>query len=109
VGFPHKICLGDFGLEGHRRGEIEIMRDILECCLKGAAKTKIVYSSNLNFSRLEKYLELLLNLGFISVVDEPEKNIAYKTTEAGINFINGFSKMRKSLEQEPNRENKGKV
>jgi predicted transcriptional regulator len=96
-------------LEGHRRGEIEIMRDILEACLRGANKTKIVYRSNLNFSRLEKYLELLLNLGFISVVDKPERNVAYRTTDAGLNFINGCLKVQKSLEHGSDRENKGQV
>lgn len=96
-------------MEDHRRGEIEIMRDILEACLRGANKTKIVYRSNLNFSRLEKYLELLLNLGFISVVDEPERNVAYRTTDAGLNFINGCLKMQKNLEKGSNREKKGQV
>lgn len=58
-------------MQGHRRGEIEIMRDILEVCLRGANKTKIVYGANLNFSRLERYFRTLLSLGFIAEEDDP--------------------------------------
>ncbi len=92
----HKIRLGDFGLEGHRRGEVEIMRDILKACLKGANKTKIVYGTNLNFSRLEKYLGLLLHLGFVVAEIEPERSSIYRITRPGLNFLNGCLRMQKS-------------
>lgn len=95
----HTSSLGDAGLEGHRRGEVEIMRDILEACLKGAHKTKIVYGTNLNFSRLEKYLGLLLNLGFVVAEDEPGRSVVYRTTRAGLDFLNGCLRTQKSLEK----------
>jgi predicted transcriptional regulator len=90
---------GGFGLPSHRRGEVEIMRDILEVCQKGANKTKIVYNSNLNFCRLEKYLRLLLSLGFVAVEEKSGRSIAYKTTKAGLNFVSGFSKTQEILEK----------
>ena len=55
---------------GRRRGEVEIIRDVLEVCLGGACKTKIVYRANLNFSRLDRYLGLLLGLGFLAAEDD---------------------------------------
>jgi predicted transcriptional regulator len=91
--------LGDVVLRSHRRGEVEIMRDILETCLKGANKTQIVYSTNLNFSRLKKYLGLLLNLGFVAAESESAKSVVYRTTRAGLNFLNGCLKAQKSLEK----------
>jgi predicted transcriptional regulator len=88
-------------MQGHRRGEIEIIRDILEVCLRGANKTKIVYSANLNFSRLEKYFRTLLSLGFIAEEDDPAGSIVYRTTKAGMDFLSGCLKIQKSLPKAP--------
>jgi predicted transcriptional regulator len=77
------------------------MRDILEACLKGANKTKIVYRTNLNFCRSEKYLGLLLNLGFVVAENEPETSVVYRTTGAGLDFLSGCLRMQKSLENVP--------
>jgi predicted transcriptional regulator len=88
-------------MEGRRRGEIEIMRDVLEACLKGANRTKIVYGTNLNFSRLEKYLGILLSLGFIAKEDNPAGSVVYKTTQAGMDFLGGCLKMQSSLRKVP--------
>ncbi len=71
------------------------MRDVLEICLKGASKTKIVYSANLNFSRLWRYLGILSSLGFVVVEYGRDGSLVYRTTKAGIDFLNRCSKMRK--------------
>ena len=85
----------------HRRGEIEIMRDVLVACLRGASKTRIVYGANLNFSRLERYLRLLLGLGFVVVEDNPAGSVVYRTTRAGLDFLNGCLRMQKILRNVP--------
>ena len=79
---------------GHRRGQIEIMRSVLQCCMKEATKTKIVYGANLNFSRLGKYLEMLLSLGFLVEETKSSGSVCYKTTAAGAYFLEGCSKMK---------------
>jgi predicted transcriptional regulator len=81
----------------HRRGEVEIMRDVLEVCLRGANKTKIVYSANLNFSRVEKFLGMLKSLGFLAEENVPGRSLVYRTTEAGVSFLDGCLKMENSL------------
>ena len=86
---------------GHRRSEVEIMRDILEICMKGANKTKIVYAANLNFSRLERYLGMLLSLGFVAAEDDPAGSVVYRTTKAGMDFLCGCLKMQESLRKLP--------
>lgn len=78
----------------HRRREVEIMRDVLEVCLRGASKTKIVYKANLNFTRLNKYLGMLLSLGFVAEDDDPAGSVVYKTTEAGVSFLKGCFRMQ---------------
>ena len=88
-------------VKGRRRGEVEIMRDVLKACLRGANKTKIVYGTNLNFSRLERYLKTLLGLGFVVEENDSSGSVMYKTTQAGIEFFNRCLKNRKGFGKVP--------
>jgi predicted transcriptional regulator len=75
-----------------RRSQVQIMYVILRVCLGGAVcKTKIVYDANLNFSRLKRYLVLLLNMGYLVEENNPSKKVVYRTTKAGRLFIRSFS------------------
>ena len=56
--FFRAVLLLVFGVGDHRRGEVEIIRDVLEVCLNGANKTRVVYGANLNFTRVDKYLRV---------------------------------------------------
>ena len=79
-----------------RRSEIEIMCDILEICLEGANKSRVVYGVNLNFSRLNKYLNMLSGLGFLELNVAYERSgpsVVYKTTKAGKDFRDRFLNM----------------
>jgi predicted transcriptional regulator len=72
------------------------MFDILEICLEGANKSKVVYGANLNFSRLNKYLNVLSGLGFLSLdvaYDGLGPRVLYKTTKAGKDFRDRFLNM----------------
>jgi predicted transcriptional regulator len=80
-----------FVMGSHRRGEVEIMRDALEVCLKGANKTRIVYYANLNFPRLNRYLRVLLGLGFLVAEVRVDGSVFYRTTPAGVYFFKGCS------------------
>jgi predicted transcriptional regulator len=74
------------------------MRDVLDVCMKGANKTRIVYSANLNFTRLNRYLRVLLSLGFLAKETAADGGVYYKTTPAGVCFVEGcanIEKMRK--------------
>lgn len=86
-----------------RRSQLEIISDVLNACLEGANKTKIVYDANLNFTRLNKYLSTLLSLGFVelSIVyrgkNNPALNVLYKTSKAGVRFLNDCLNMQEML------------
>ena len=92
-------------LASHRRGEIEIICDILGICLGGTAKTSIVYRANLNFTRLNKYLNVLLGMGYVSLSvacgegNKDEMKIVYSTTEQGRGFLANFVNMQQGLER----------
>jgi predicted transcriptional regulator len=92
-------------LSSHRRSEIAILCDILETCLGGAAKTSVVYRANLNFTRLNKYMNTLLGMGYVSLSvvcgkgNKGEMKIAYNTTEQGKGFLANFVNMQQGLEK----------
>jgi predicted transcriptional regulator len=79
------------GVMSHRRGEVEIMHDVLEVCLRGVNKTRIVYYANLNFPRLKRYLRVLLGLGFLVAEVRADGSVFYRTTPAGVYFLEGCS------------------
>jgi len=65
-----------------------IISQILEVCVGGASKTKIVYQSNLNFTTVIPYLDLLSNRGLIEA--SRGEHVVYKTTERGVKLMNSF-------------------
>ena len=71
-----------------RRDKMQIMVLILNTCIKGANKTRIVYQANLNFRTVNPYLELLEDSGLIQVMED--RNKLYKTTHRGLEVINNF-------------------
>ncbi|MGD0954087.1 MAG: winged helix-turn-helix domain-containing protein [Methanotrichaceae archaeon] len=50
-----------------KRSREEIVSKILDVCLNGANKTKIVYQANLNFRTVNPYLDLLIGKNLIKV------------------------------------------
>lgn len=86
-----------------KRSSDVIISQILEVCIGGASKTRIVYQSNLNFTTVNPYLEILLKCGLIEAVQG--NRVLYKTTEEGIEMMKSFkhyqegiSKLRTALE-----------
>ncbi|MCX8206800.1 MAG: winged helix-turn-helix domain-containing protein [Methanothrix sp.] len=68
-----------------RRSKVQIMSDILEICIDGANKTKIVYNANLNFKMLNSYLDALTKKGLLHV--RKDQGNEYVTTEEGIRML----------------------
>ena len=67
----------------HRRGWPAIIVDILEVTLNPSNKMRIMYRSNLNFERFNKYFYDLLRKGFIEEMNDSNGRKVYKTTERG--------------------------
>jgi len=78
-----------------RRGRFEIIGEILSLAADGtdgAAKTSIVYRANLNFNIVNRYLNLLLQEGLLSVVRG--STVKYKVTERGLKFLNMYKNLK---------------
>lgn len=81
---------------GKRRDKLEVIEDILKAAdtPNGANKTRLVYSSNLNFNRLRVFLPFLLEKGLI---EESAENSTYVTTVKGRDFLRQLNNMQKIL------------
>lgn len=77
---------------GKNRDSLSIVADILEGTGSGASKTRIMFAANLSFKLLEKYLDLVLQAGLITV--ESRK---YQLTEQGQRFFETIPPFQGSL------------
>jgi len=68
------------------RDRVDILADVLEAATENRLKTKIMYSANLNYKLLSKYLEEALSLGFVSA-----DNGGYGVTEKGLEFLERYN------------------
>jgi len=84
---------------GRYRRRVDIIAAILNAAGKdNVKKTKIMYSANLSYRLLQKYLNEALNLGFMQV-----NNDGYEVTERGRIFLEkyeNFSRKYFNLERE---------
>jgi predicted transcriptional regulator len=69
----------------HRRSNIEVIADILR--LGQAGKTEIMYSANMSYCQLQKYLDFLMERGFIDRVNSKDSTATYRTTRKGISLL----------------------
>jgi predicted transcriptional regulator len=67
----------------HRRGEVQILIDILALSLKGAKATHLMYKANLSYSTLRRYLSVALKQGLLEKVCNDDGSTAYYITERG--------------------------
>ena len=79
-----------------KRSRDVIIAKILEICIDGASKTKIVYQANLNFRTVNPYLQLLILNGLIEV-----KNGAttiYETMPKGKDILESYKIIQRELD-----------
>lgn len=81
-----------------RRSNIEIIADILKIGENGAGKTEIMYSANMNYHQLQKYLNFLLTHGFIDKLTMENSHFNYQTTEKGSKLLESIDNVLEVLE-----------
>ena len=70
---------------GKNRDRLSIVAAILEAANPGTSKTRIMFSANLSFSLLEKYLEVAKFAGFLQM-----SGSKYLLTELGQEFLREY-------------------
>jgi predicted transcriptional regulator len=83
---------------GNRRSNIEIIADMLRVGENGAGKTEIMYSANMSYSQIQKYLDYLVNQGFILKVNMDNTMIAYQVTDTGLKLLKAIDSLMAMLE-----------
>jgi predicted transcriptional regulator len=81
-----------------RRSDIKIIADMLRVGEKGAGKTEIMYTANMSYSQIQKYLDYLVNQGFINKVELDNTMVAYQVTESGLKLLKAIDNLMAMLE-----------
>jgi len=71
---------------GKNRDRLSIVAAILDAVNSGASKTKIMYSANLSFKLLSKYLDVSTRAGFVRA-----DGYKYILTEHGADFLKKYN------------------
>ena len=79
----------------NRRSNIEVIADILR--LGQAGKTEIMYSPNMSYRQLQKYLEFLVTNGFIDVMKVGNPVTVYKVNERGLRLLKSIESLLEML------------
>ena len=84
-----------------RRSNIEIIGDMLRVGSNGnngAGKTEIMYSANMSYSQLQKYLVLLMSQGLIDKLQVGNPMVTYRVTEKGSTLLRSIDTILNALE-----------
>jgi predicted transcriptional regulator len=81
-----------------RRSNVEIIADMLKVGENGAGKTEIMYSANMSYAQIQKYLGFLLSHGFVSKVQVGNPAVTYKVTDKGSDLLRNIDSIMEILE-----------
>ena len=79
-----------------RRSSIEVIADMLR--LGEAGKTEIMYSANMSYFQLQKYLNFLLELQLIDKVTLGNPSVTYRVTRKGLRLLRSIDNILETLE-----------
>jgi predicted transcriptional regulator len=79
-----------------RRSSIEVIADMLR--LGEAGKTEIMYSANMSYHQLQKYLTFMLQLGLITKVTVGNPVVTYRVTRKGLRLLHSIEGVLEILE-----------
>lgn len=80
-----------------RRSDIEIIADMLKVGENGAGKTEIMYSANMSYSQIQKYLGFLVGQGFIDKMKIGNPCVTYQVTDSGLKLLETINTLREML------------
>ena len=75
-----------------KRGQLEIIYEILSICREPAYKTRVLYKCNLSHEQLMRYLNYLMNRSLLCTVEGSQKKL-FQITEKGRKFIEGYENL----------------
>ena len=82
----------------HRRSSVEVIADILR--LGEAGKTEIMYSANMSYRQLQRYLSFLTREEFLERRVVPNPGVKYRTTRKGERLLKSIDTLLDMLDLE---------
>ncbi len=80
-----------------RRSDIEIIADMLKVGENGAGKTEIMYSANMSYAQIQKYLGYLIGQGYIDKMKMGNPSVTYQVTDSGLKLLQLINDLREML------------
>ena len=80
-----------------RRSDVEIMADMLKVGENGAGKTEIMYSANMSYRQIQKYLGFLVANGFIDKMKMGNPSVTYQVTDNGLKLLQMINNIKEML------------
>lgn len=80
-----------------RRSDIEIIADMLKVGENGAGKTEIMYSVNMSYRQIQKYLGYLMGQGLIDKMKMGNPSVTYQVTDSGLKLLQLISSIKEML------------
>lgn len=74
------------------RDSVDVVAEILGVCRKPSGRTQVMYSVNLDYRRLVKFLEFLTEKGFLRL-----NGRKYEVTESGMVVLTLYERLREML------------
>jgi predicted transcriptional regulator len=84
----------------HRRSSIEIIAEMLRVGENGAGKTEIMYSANMSYAQIQKYLGFLMSQDLINKVEVGNPSIKYQVTVKGSKLLESINNIMEILGME---------
>jgi len=81
-----------------KRNNDLIASQILDICLNGAGKTRILYQANLNSSKVNQFLDRLIENGFIEEIPTGSRTL-YRTTQKGLELKRRFQQLQSEMDK----------
>jgi predicted transcriptional regulator len=63
----------------------------------GAGKTEIMYSANMSYSQIQKYLGYLVAQGFIDKIKMGNPSVTYRVTDSGLKLLELINTLKEML------------
>lgn len=77
---------------------MEIIAEMLKVGENGAGKTEIMYSVNMSYSQIQKYLGYLMQQGLIDKMKIGNPCVTYRVTEKGLKLLQLFDNIKEMLD-----------
>ena len=80
-----------------RRSHFEIIAEMIKIGENGAGKTEIMYSANMSYGQIQKYLGFLLSHGFIEKLKMGNPSVTYHMTDSGEKLLKSINTVMEML------------